>query len=218
MSDAYPAKTWFQQQAVAEGFERGRFSGFRGRLIHRLEERAFLKALAVAKDSKRVLDVPCGTGRFMSLLLRGNYQVHGADISLPMLQQAMHLRTIYGPVSLSRSDAESLPFRNDSFDCVVCVRLMGHLPHQIRIGVLRQMRRVTRRFIVVNYFLVNSLYARRRLRWHAFQGNLPAAWYPCSDADLRQELIESGLNLVASFPIAGPLSESHMLVLTPTAA
>ncbi len=75
------------------------------------------------RGGTRVLDVGCGTGNVSSRLreLIGAEFI-GADKSVPMLEAAAAKK-----LEVVCADADSLPFRNNSFDTVIAVYLIQHL-------------------------------------------------------------------------------------------
>ena len=77
----------------------------------------------VRPSLKPVLDVPCGTGRLRGVLERRGMRYVGADVSSTMLAEAASA----ADAALVLADAERLPFAEDSFDVVVCCRLLHHL-------------------------------------------------------------------------------------------
>ena len=88
-------------------------------------------------DGARLLDVGCGTGHHMARLAERGYTVAGVDGSDEMLQ---HARTINPGAAIERSDVESLPFPDASFDYVICIEVLRYLPSSAR--CLREMARV----------------------------------------------------------------------------
>ncbi|HEX8854610.1 MAG TPA: glycosyltransferase [Thermoleophilaceae bacterium] len=92
-----------------------------------------------AMPSMRILDVGCGPGRALApLALR--HQMTGCDVSAEMLEEAR--RRCPSHVELVRADARSLPFADESFDAVIALDLLTHLP-DLRAGV-RELARVAR--------------------------------------------------------------------------
>jgi len=91
---------------------------------------------AVAERHPRdVLDVGCGTGEFASLIAAPN--VCCVDTSPAAVAQAAGLG-----LRASEADAQSLPFRDGSFDVVVCNWLLYHVPNRER--AIAEMARVLR--------------------------------------------------------------------------
>jgi demethylmenaquinone methyltransferase / 2-methoxy-6-polyprenyl-1,4-benzoquinol methylase len=64
----------------------------------------------------RVLDIGCGTGVLEERM--GHAEVVGVDITEEMLRLA-HEKGIASIRSLGLADGENLPFRDESFDCIV---------------------------------------------------------------------------------------------------
>ncbi len=101
---------------------------------------------------RTVLDLPCGTGRFTGPLVGRGYRVVGADISYEMIRLAQRKKSSYPPPrGYVQAEAERLPFADRSFDCVVSVRFMVDVNLKVRLRILREMRRVSRRWIIVDY-------------------------------------------------------------------
>jgi ubiquinone/menaquinone biosynthesis C-methylase UbiE len=93
-------------------------------LLH-LEERK-LQALLPALRGKSILDLACGTGRWLAKLsARGAHLEVGVDSSAAMLQVAGK-KTAIGE-RLARADCLRLPFRSAVFDLVVCSFALGHI-------------------------------------------------------------------------------------------
>src|SRR5438309_11798388 len=74
----------------------------------------------VLRNCSTVLDVGVGTGRFACSLTEREFQVVGADISVPMMLKAREK----GLSDVVRADARNLPFRNSAFDYVLLVHLL----------------------------------------------------------------------------------------------
>lgn len=102
----------------------------------------------VLKDVKSVLDVGCGTG-FLSLIIAGmGKDVVGLDISEGMLRVAVDNAKKKGlRVNFKLGDAENLPFKDDSFDAVICRHLIWTLPNPEK--AIEEFVRVARKKIVI---------------------------------------------------------------------
>jgi ubiquinone/menaquinone biosynthesis C-methylase UbiE len=93
-----------------------------------------------------LLDVACGTGRFLSFVKHNwpRLPVTGLDLSRPYLEKARRHLAPWSWVRLVEGDAERLPFADGSFALVTCVYLFHELPREVRIAVAREMARVLR--------------------------------------------------------------------------
>jgi SAM-dependent methyltransferase len=115
------------------------------------EHEAVRSYLALVNDGASVLDVPFGTGRFVDLYLQKQMKVSGIDISPAMLAIARsELGPLYETMDIRVGSAESLPFADASFDVVVSIRFLESIiPIRVVAPVLREMRRVCRRYAVI---------------------------------------------------------------------
>ncbi len=90
-----------------------------------LEERR-LKPMLPCLAGKRVLDLACGTGRWLTqLLAEGAASGVGVDNSAAMLERAREKTDLRN--RLVRADSRSLPFAEAAFDLVICSFALGHL-------------------------------------------------------------------------------------------
>jgi len=77
-------------------------------------------------EAKNILDVGCGTGGNLTLF---NGFVVGLDISPQALEMARKRKP---DAVLCRGEAENLPFKDESFDLVLALDLLEHLPDDIK--------------------------------------------------------------------------------------
>ncbi|KAG7357042.1 methyltransferase UbiE family protein [Nitzschia inconspicua] len=114
----------------------------------------------------RVLEIACGTGRFMTFVrdnLPLDTEYTAVDLSPFYLEKARDndnywrqtrstqeqrknrgsAKPTIAPANLMQAKAEDLPFEDGSFDAVVCVYLFHELPREVRKQVAAEMARVT---------------------------------------------------------------------------
>lgn len=106
----------------------------------------FLRAQPVPPARLRVLDVACGTGRFLRQLATAHptLRYHGVDLSPYYVQAARKLLADVGEVSLAVENAEALPYADGTFDVVTSVYLFHELPRNARRRVVGELLRVLR--------------------------------------------------------------------------
>ena len=212
----------YQDPRVVAEYDARRFSGAHQRGATRRKWRAMTRALG--QDWPRVesvLDVPCGTGRFEPALLAAGKRVVGADLSVPMLAAAREAAdlafaaargtTDRALAGLVRADALALPFADASFDLVLSIRFLFHVPRELRPKALRELARVSRRFVVVD---VRHKYCwttwSKRLRARLAGRPAPSPRY--SLAEIDADLAGAGLILRERAWIAPGFSEKMLLV------
>lgn len=80
-------------------------------------------AAAMEARPKRLLDVGCGPGELTQRFVDSGMDVCGVDIS-PRMVELTKARGVDAQVA----DAESLPFKDDEFDCVFAGWVLYHVP------------------------------------------------------------------------------------------
>jgi ubiquinone/menaquinone biosynthesis C-methylase UbiE len=93
----------------------------------------------------RVLDVACGTGRFLLQLARAapRARLYGLDMSPYYLRHARKVLAGHD-VTLAQDPAEAMPWADATFDAVTSVFLFHELPARVRRRIAREMLRVTK--------------------------------------------------------------------------
>jgi ubiquinone/menaquinone biosynthesis C-methylase UbiE len=218
--DGYDYKREFYRSAqVAEDYDFHRFSTPERQKRNARKWAAIRKALSLATGVRTILDLPCGTGRFTGALARDGYEIVGSDISLEMLQKAAGIeagKTAEGRPAVIRgyvqANAEHLPLRSDSLDCVVCIRFMMHVDSATRVRMLREFKRVSRRWVVIDY---RHKYTFRYVLSHTF-GKLGLGRTPLSRVsrkDLEQEFSDAGFAIREVVRVSAPLLSDKWVVL-----
>ncbi len=98
------------------------------------------------RDAARLLDVACGTGRFLREV-KANYprlHVTGLDLSPHYLTVARRELEPWSRARFVEGAAETMPFADAEFDIVTCIYLFHELPPHIRRAVVAEARRVLR--------------------------------------------------------------------------
>jgi SAM-dependent methyltransferase len=141
--------TAYADPAMAAAFDKQRFGGPIGSLVADTQARVLANMIGRIQDRK-ILDVGAGTGRVALLLARGGAFVTAVDASEAMLDVARE-RAIEQKVNVRflQGDALTLDFADRSFDVVVCLRLLMHVPDWRR--CLTEMCRVAGRLVIFDY-------------------------------------------------------------------
>jgi SAM-dependent methyltransferase len=107
-------------------------------VMRHLDRRRVALATSLVSEG-RVLDVGCGTGRFIELL-PARYDAVGIDVSEGMLEFARRKG-----IEVAQAGADSIPFEDRSFDLVTTFAVLHHLidPQVVR-SALGEMARVVK--------------------------------------------------------------------------
>jgi ubiquinone/menaquinone biosynthesis C-methylase UbiE len=100
------------------------------------------------QDGDTVLDLCTGTGEVAIMFASKGAHVIGTDIARRMLQRAS-LKGRKGRTSWIEMDSTQLAFADDAFDISVLSLALHHMPYDIQLHVLRELRRVTRKKVVL---------------------------------------------------------------------
>lgn len=112
-------------------------------------KRAIMETLARLPDVKRLLDLPCGTGRLSGMLVDAGYDYTGADLSPSMLEVSREKWRDKPAAKFIQADGEALPFEDNAFDAVLTVRFLNLVPSEPRRRILAEMRRVSKHWIII---------------------------------------------------------------------
>lgn len=84
---------------------------------------------------KSVLDVCCGAGKLMQMLLKRGFEVHGVDSSETMLERARAKKL----PNLHKQDATEFTFERAFDACVICLAL-HEMEQDVRLAVWERMK------------------------------------------------------------------------------
>ncbi|HET9864392.1 MAG TPA: methyltransferase domain-containing protein [Steroidobacteraceae bacterium] len=206
-------KQFYQSSEVAADYDEHRFRTPRRMRRNLRKWNAIRQALALTEGVRTVIDLPCGTGRFTGHLARAGYEVVGSDISSEMMQQAASLpavrhESIRGFV---RADAEALPFRTKSADCVMSIRFLFHVDPQTRRRMLREFGRVSRRWIIADY---RHRYSPRYAAWKISRtlGLTKRPFERVSVKSMKAEFEDAGLRVLKIIPVRRWLSDKWVVL------
>jgi len=115
------------------------------------------------KDTE-VLDVGTGTGAWGSLFLeKGAKNVTGVDFSPKMIRQA---EKNHKNMKFFLADAKNLNiFDDNSFDIVTASYVLHGTKKDMREKILQEMKRVSRKYVVIHDFMGKTHFAVRILEW-----------------------------------------------------
>ena len=128
------------------------------RAINNIKEEIDLKG-------KSVLDIGSGPGAWAALFKEnGAAKVHGVDFAKKMVNNASKR---YSPaITFSIGDAENLnDFEDNSFDIVTASFLLHGVTKDIRQNMLKEMKRISRKDIIINDYYGKTHFIAKFLEW-----------------------------------------------------
>lgn len=127
-------------------YDRKRFSTKSGLLIDAIEQKVFSDYLSGILVSAKVLELGCGTGRFLEKACEYGFRCEALDASPDMVEQARNrVSPEYPETVFYTSDAANIPVSNDVYDAVYCIRLLNQVgSSQQALAIVREMFRVAK--------------------------------------------------------------------------
>jgi ubiquinone/menaquinone biosynthesis C-methylase UbiE len=166
MNEYYSAtRKRFQGEEVAEGYEKRRYGTLKGKFLKYREEMIVRGILDDIGSGLRIIDVPCGTGRFSWVLREYSDYLVGADLSDAMLT---HSKNKGQYSELHRCEIESMPFQDGYCDVLVSFRFFHHLAAEERAKAFAEIYRVTKKYFIFSFnskdsvaYVVNNLILKK---------------------------------------------------------
>ena len=208
----FPARTHYQNPAVAQRYDEEHVGSWRLRLIRKRELRALERVTKDMPRKSRVLDLPCGTGQLLRPLIDRFAHVCGLDVSPDMLEVARDRWAGAHNVRFVSGDATCLPFGDGEFDCVFSVRFFGHTPPDVRLAALSEIARVSKGRVALMMYARGPLVSlSKRIQRLIHPSSIP--WYPIrSRRELRDIFREAGLVIGSARRLLPVLSETVMVI------
>ncbi len=123
-------KEYYDQLATA--YDEDRFGNSYGQYIDE-QEKKIVRSLVHSIPKEKILDIGCGTGRFLE------FAQYGIDISPEMIKIA---QAKYPDKQLSVSSATELPFDNNSFKRLISFHVFMHLDKTMTAQIFQEAHRV----------------------------------------------------------------------------
>src|SRR3989344_4387966 len=109
---------------IAEEYDKTRFGDLGGKILSSKQQKVLLKYIKDVNKNAKILEVGCGSGRFLELLEKEGYRnIYGIDSSKEMIRIAEGK----SKSKIKIGDAYHLPFKKNSFDVVFSVHVLMHL-------------------------------------------------------------------------------------------
>ncbi len=137
---------------LAEDYDKRRFNSFGGRLIDSKQKKVLLKFLKDTPKTAKILEVGCGSGRFLEFLGKEGYKnIYGIDTSKEMLSIAEKKSNAV----LKIGNVYKIPYKKNEFDVVFSVHVLMHIQNPKK--MISEMLRVSKKSVIVDITNKNSL-------------------------------------------------------------
>jgi hypothetical protein len=127
------------------------------------------------------------------------------------MQQAAKLLSRQNIAGYVRADAEALPFKSKSTDCLMSIRFLFHVDPDTRRRMLREFGRVSRRWIIADY---RHKYSFRYGTWKLSRalGLTRRPFERVSVKSMKSEFEDAGLRVVKIFAVRRWLSDKWVVL------
>ena len=181
--------------------------------------KAHRRALADSgiEDGMRVLEIATGSGEMFRRLVKTNPsgQTLGFDISPKMAARTFNRirrRNRNGRVFCQAVDARKMPFRDTSFDSLVCCYLLELLSTEDIVGTVSEFHRVLRPGGRLTLILIGQNSALFNRIYHVLGSAVPAFWGRQVE-ERAPELIEArGFEIISDRHVRQSMYPSRVLV------
>lgn len=214
-SPSSPSRSKFTAGGVRE-YEKKRYRGLDQRIVHARETRMIgllldtaLAGVAAGRIA-RLLDLPCGYGRFTGPLLERGVDVVISDLSLEMVRRTRERLGTPGAVA---DATRGLPFAGGVFDAVVSIRFFHHLhAPEARATVLGEFARTSAGWAIVSFYRESGLHlSQRRIR--RFFGKSRTNIKMLEKGVFEREAQGAGFDVVKVVPLFRGLHAYHLALL-----
>jgi ubiquinone/menaquinone biosynthesis C-methylase UbiE len=181
-----------------------------------LKKKSVIKGLDKTGNVNRIMDIPTGTGRITEFLFGRAKNVLAGDISEEMMAIAM--KKFQGKnISFACIYAENMTLKNNSVECITCVRLMGHIRPEQRVKMLTEMAQVSRTWVLVTFYFSNIISDTKRALRRKLTGNR-SPWWPTTTKAILNEITAVGLEIVETYAVLPIMSEAVTYLMKTKAA
>lgn len=181
---------------------------------HAAEMRLIERGLGcVGSAARTFLDAPCGVGRATILLAQKGYATTGCDLGDGAVEVARREVEQAGVSAIvEKGDLEDLAYNDQSFDAVLCFRLLHHFPNaQIRAKVISELCRVARRHVLISYLNpFSATCIRRKLLKKRYAKR--SQQYATSLSEVKSYFAPHGYQLVKDFAQMRLFHSLHLAV------
>lgn len=197
-------------------------AGFFRKLSNWREQSIARSALRAAGNPQRILDLPCGAGRFWAMLAeQPGREIYAADYSEDMIRVARFLRPseVVASVKSFQGSAFDIKMDDESVQNIFCMRLLHHIGDaKNRALMLKEFHRVTSDTVCISLWVDGNRQAERRLRLEAKRSSLRSKpkyqnRFVIPQAQIEAEFERSGFDRVTHYDLIRGFSMWRIYVL-----
>lgn len=196
---------WDSTEKV-EKYHKKRYKSFDQKVVDKREKQIVKKIFNKFEINGSILDIPCGYGRFHSLLNQFG-EIHAADNGTLIAKYAEE------NVGLAKStticDAADMPFEDNSFDAVFSFRLIQHIHNRDeRVNIYKEFARVSKKWVIISLYVDTTI--------HKTMKNInkkKAKITFLNDEIVLDEFKNSNIKIVSSYSVL-PGLHGHKIYLT----
>jgi SAM-dependent methyltransferase len=127
----------------------------------------------LSRGEKTILDVGCGKGKPVQIIRKfKNFSAIGVDVFKPYLRKCKR-RNVHEDLILC--DVRKLPFKDKTFDAVICLEVLEHLNRGEGLEMIPNLERIAKKKVIIT--TPSSTFEQ-----HTFEGNIYQAhlsfWTP----------------------------------------
>lgn len=153
---AMPKTAYNEEQS--QSYDKERFTSPAGKVFDRLESEQLRNALSTISSSSKVLEIGCGTGRFIETVLEGGHHAYGVDPSPDMLEISRSKCVTGADVKFEIGEGINIPFEEGEFDLVYSIRVLNQTEsREYAFRMIADMIRVTKPGGILLIEFCNSL-------------------------------------------------------------
>ncbi len=192
-------KEYYENPDVVADYSDARFLVKRPR-THRRESAIVDQFFRIIGRVDRVLDIPCGAGRFQKQLLQNAGAVLEMDYSQAMTRKSREnfrkdRESDPARVRFSVGSILDIPCADKRTDVVFSMRLYHHFPNiEDRVRILRELKRAGRKWVILSFYNFWSYQHMRRLLKNA-RSRRQSRRYAITLRQFHREVEEAGLRV-----------------------
>jgi len=190
----------------ANEYKKQRFSRSKKWIMTDQRERQLFKEAVEKLQPNSLLDIPCGGGRFIEVWeAAGVPNIWGVDASESMLEVARSIAPDHVRENILHGDGRDLPFDDNNFDFVSCIRLLHRITESAeRITLFKELARVSKGHVMLTFYNSRTL--------QSFSKKIKGKYAGVSVAQISKELLESGLQPIEDEALKGKRYQQHFIL------